>query len=134
MKKKHKQTGNVIIPSKIINYLEKHEIEIATILSEYFNTDVEFIIPIDDYKRKSADIRMFGVEWEMKSPIGASKSTIGNQFRFATKQSKNIIIDARRTKLNPIIVKQQILLEKKKRAVIKRVILIEKTGNVVEII
>jgi hypothetical protein len=33
---------------------------------------------VDDYKRKTPDIVMQGIEWEMKSPSGKSKNTIGN--------------------------------------------------------
>jgi len=56
-------------------------------------------VVVDDYKRKTADIVMFGVLWEIKSPIGASKSTISNQFQVASRQSRNVVIDTRRTAL-----------------------------------
>jgi len=125
--------GKIIIPVKHTNPPEPHEIAIAKILVVHFNVDVEFIIPVDDYMRKSADIRMFGVEWEIKSPTGNSKRTIANQFRFAYKQAKHIIIDASRTALSSVIIIKQIQLEMKNRRSIKRVILIEKNGNVLEI-
>ena len=85
-KKNHRKInlGQVIIPAGHPNPPEPHEVEVAYILARYYHVTVEFLIPVDDYKRKSADIVMLGVEWEIKSPHGASKSTIGNQFRFKT--------------------------------------------------
>ena len=98
-KKKLKQNnpGQVIIPVNHPSPPEQHEIDAAWILARHFQCAVEFLTPVDDYKRKTADIVMLGIQWEMKSPIGASKSTIGNQFSIAKKQSRNIIIDTRRT-------------------------------------
>ena len=83
--------------------------------------------------RKSADIVMLGVEWEIKSPYGVSKSTIGNQFQFASKQSRNIILDTRRTKLDYESIKKRVLVEMKKRPSIKKIIIIDKLEKVVEI-
>ena len=102
-------------------------------LACHYQETVRFIIPVDDYKRKSADIIMFGVEWEIKCPHGSSKSTIGNQFRFASKQSKNIIVDTRRTKLEYETIVNKVLYEIKKRPAIKRVIRIDKFSKVVEL-
>jgi hypothetical protein len=87
---------------------------------------VEFLIPVDDYKRKSADVAFLGVEWELKCPMGASKSTIENQFRRASKQSRNIIIDTRRTKLDYQTIEGRVLFELTKHPSVKRLILIDK--------
>ena len=125
--------GQVIIPAGHPNPPESHEVDVAFILARHYRETVEFLIPVDDYKRKSADIIMLGVEWEIKSPHGASKSTIGNQFRFASKQSKNIIIDTRRTKLEYESIVSKVLFEIKKRPAIKKVILIDKFEKVIEI-
>ena len=86
-------------------------------------------MPVDDYMRKTADIIMLGVEWEMKSPIGNSKATIENQFRRASKQSKHIVIDTRRTTLEYDRIEKMLLLEMNKRPIIKRVILIKKSAT-----
>ena len=124
-KKKVKQPnpGQVIIPSGHPNPPEPHEVDIALILSRHFQCTVEFLIQVDEYKRKTADIVMLGVEWEMKSPIGNSKSTIGNQFSVASRQSRNIIIDTRRTSLVYEMIEKKVLFEMKKRPNTKRVIL-----------
>jgi hypothetical protein len=72
MQKKNRSlnTGQVIIPAGHPNPPEQHEIEAAWILARHFRTTVEFLIPIDDYKRKTPDIIMLGIEFEIKSPIG----------------------------------------------------------------
>ena len=134
-KKKDKQnnSGQVMIPGNHPNPPMPHEIDAALVLSCHFQCTVEFIVPVDDYKRKSADILMLGVEWEIKSPIGASKSTIGNQFQTASRQSKHIILDTRRTSLEYEKIEKAVLFEMKKRSAIKRVILINKFEKVVDI-
>jgi predicted phage-related endonuclease len=136
MAKKKRERGNVCkveIPNNHPNPPEQHEINVAMILSRHYQTTVEFIVPIDDYKRKSADIVMHGVDWEIKCPIGTSKSTISGQFQRASKQSKNIIIDSRRTKLKFPEIEKRVLNEVKKRTSINRVILIDKNEKVIEI-
>ena len=134
IKKKSNQenSGQVIIPNNHPNPPLPHEMDAALILSRHYQTTVEFIVPIDDYLRKTADILMLGVEWELKTPKGASKSTIYKQFRRASKQAKNIIIDSRYTKLRYERIEASVLLEIKKRQSIKKVILIDKTKKVVE--
>ena len=123
----------VIIPVNHPNPPESHEVDTAMVLARNYQSTVEFILPVDDYKRKSADVAMQNVEWELKCPIGSSQSTIQNLFRRASKQAKNIIIDTRRTKLEYEIVRNRVLFEMKKRPYVKRVILIDKFEKVVEI-
>ena len=138
-KRKPKQfnQGKVIIPVGHPNPPEPHEEDVAKLLALHYGTTVEFIVPIDDYKRKSADIIMNGMEWEIKCPIGASKSTIENQFRAASKQAKNIIMDTRMTKMKYKDIERKVLFELKNRPSMKKVnkvILINKQKLVVEIL
>ena len=107
--------------------------DVALVLSRHYQTTVEFIVPVDDYKRKSADIVMLGVEWEIKCPCGASRSTISNQLRWATKQAKHIIIDTRHTKLDYDGIEKKVQLEVSRKAGIRKAILINKFGKVIEI-
>ena len=132
-KDKKQNPGQVIIPVNHPNPPEQHEIDAAWILARHFRCAVEFLTPVDDYKRKTADIEMRGVQWEIKSPIGASKSTIGNQFSVAKKQSKHIIIDTRRTALEYDNIEKKVIAELNKRPNTKKVILIDKFEKVVEI-
>ena len=131
--RKKKNRGQVIIPENHPNPPLPHEVNMASVLAQHFKTVVEFLVPIDDYKRKSADIKMLGVEWELKCPMGASKSTIENQFRRASKQSRNIIIDTRRTKLDYQTIESRVLFELKKHPSVKRVILIDNFEKIIEI-
>lgn len=132
-KVKKSNTVHVIVPTGHPNPPEPHEIDVAWILARFFSTTVEFLIPIDDYKRKTADIIMLGVEWEIKSPTGKSKNTIGYQFRRASKQSKFIIFDGRRTSIDDAKIKDRIRFEMAKRTTIKRVIFITKSSEVLAI-
>jgi len=134
-KKKGKQQNlaQVIIPLGHPNPPEPHEVDVAMILARHYQTAVEFLIPVDDYKRKSPDIVMLGVQWEIKSPKGTSKVTIKNQFQRASKQARSIVIDTRRTKLKYESIEKSVLFEMEKRPYIKRVILIDNRKNVIAI-
>jgi len=57
-KKKNRQlkTGQVIVPVGHLNQPEQHEIEAASALATHYQCTIEFLIPVDDYKRKTADI------------------------------------------------------------------------------
>jgi len=75
---------------------------------------------------------MLGAEWEIKTPIGTSKNTIYKQFRRASKQAKNIVIDTRYTKLKYESIEKSVIIEIEKRKSIRKVILIDKTKKIVE--
>jgi len=134
-KKKGKKLnpGKVIIPGSHPNPPEQHEVDVAFILARHFRCAVEFLVPVDDYKRKSADVLLHDVEWEIKCPKGNSKSTIRNQFRRASRQSKNIIVDTRRTKLKYSDIEESVLFELKNRPYIRKIILIDKSEKIIEI-
>jgi hypothetical protein len=134
-KKKSKEInpGKVITPVDLRKPLEDYEIDAANILARHYKCDVEFIVPIDDYKRKTADILMQGAMWEIKTPEGASKYTIQKQIRRASKQAKNIVIDTRRTKLSDIRIEKDVQTEINRRHNIRKVILINKFDKIVEI-
>jgi len=134
MRKKNRNLdnpGKTITPAGLTNPPKPHEVEAAEILALHYRTTVEFLKTIDDYKRKSADIKMHGVEWEMKRPEGNSKVTIKNQFQRASKQARNIIIDTRYTKLDYDTIVKKVQYESQKRPYIKKILLIDKQKNVV---
>jgi len=130
--KKRKSPGKVIIPAGHPNPPTKNEEYLAGILALHYRTDVVFIVPINDFKRTSPDILMNGVTWEMKSPIGNSKYTIQEQFKRASKQAKNIVLDTQRTKLQYERIESSVKLEMSKRHYIRKVILIDKSKKIVE--
>jgi len=133
-KKKKQQitSGQVIIPGNHPNPPEQHEVDAAMLLTRHYLCDVEFILPVDDYLRNSADIMMLGVTWELKCPKGNSKSTIQNQFRRGSKQARNIIIDTRRTKLKYDVIEKRVLVESRNRPYMKKIILIDKFDKIIE--
>jgi hypothetical protein len=134
-KRKKLNQGQVIIPTGHPNPPEQHEIEVAWILAQHFDTTVEFLLPIDDYKRKTQDIVLLGVEWEMKSPIGNSRRhTIKGQFDRANKQlTRNMVFDGRRTSLPDNFISNAIRRELGIRRRIKRVLFVTKNAEVIEI-
>jgi hypothetical protein len=135
MSKKYKafHPGQVVIPAGHPNPPEPHEVAIAWILARRYRCTIEFLIPVDDYRRKTPDIVMHGIEWEIKSPTGKAKNTIERQLKRASKQSGYMVFDGRRTPIPDVDIKDGILSELKKRTSIKKLIFITKSAAVVEI-
>ena len=129
-----KRNIKVIIPSSLDNPPEENEIQIAQIIAEHYNAKVEFLRPIDDYKRKTPDIMFNGQLWEMKSPKGKSRNTIGRQMKRAMKQSKNVIIDGRRSPLADDVIVVELRNQCVERRSIRKLIFISKKQIVIEIL
>ena len=113
MKKYKKTDGKIIIPYGV--YPERHELRAASILAAYYGT-VEFIRAKNIFKHKNPDIKMGGIIWEIKVPIGKSKRTIENNYRVAQQQSENVIFDIR----NIGIGENQAIAQIKREASIRR--------------
>jgi len=111
---------------------EQHEIETARFFSER-GCDVSFIPPSNSPKVHTPDIMMCGIAWEIKSPTGKSKRTIENCIRQAAKQSHYIIIDLRRVKLEDRICLLQIKRQFNLKTYIKRILVITKSLELVEL-
>ncbi len=123
----------VIIPDNIRPYPEAHEVDIAWILARHYKAVVEFLQPSLAYKIKTPDIVMNGIMWEIKSPTGSSrKFTVQYQFK-GLEQSRNLIIDGRRTKLDDDHIKKQIQKEKKSRKRVGRLIFITNKLKIIEL-
>ncbi len=119
--------GKTIIPFGA--HPEKHEIEIAKILNKY-GKSVEFLVPANIKNIRTPDIKMDGLFWEIKSPKGSSSRTIENNLRCALKQSKNIIIDLRRIKIDEARAISQIKEKFIKIKTIKNIIIIKKNSTI----
>lgn len=78
--------------------LEKHENETVVYFTN-MGYNIELIPPSNTPKAKTPDFMMSGKAWEMKSPQGKSRVTVEHAFKRAAKQSENIILDLRRTKI-----------------------------------
>ena len=84
-----------IIPNGVI--LEKHEYKTVLFFTE-MGINVE-LIPKSERKGVHApDVIMDELKWEIKSPKGEGKYLMQNTIQKAVKQSKNVIVDLRRTK------------------------------------
>ena len=89
-----KRQGKIIANGVV---LEKHEISTVVFLtSKGFN--VELVPPV--LERKTPDIKMNGLFWEIKRPKANSKYTIQHAFKSALRQSPNVIFDLRSSKLH----------------------------------
>ncbi|MDR2772322.1 MAG: hypothetical protein LBB93_02530, partial [Elusimicrobiota bacterium] len=86
--------GKTIIPYGSLP--EPHELKTALFFNK-LGYDVEFLIPLDQPNRKTPDIRMLGLEWEIKAPKSDGKYNIQHSFKTALRQSPNIIFDMRRS-------------------------------------
>ena len=126
--KKTEQTfGKTIIPFGA--HPEQHEIEIAKILNKY-GKNVEFLIPVEAKYARTPDIKMDGLLWEIKSPKGSSSRTIENNLRCALRQSKNIIIDLRRIKIDETRAISQIKKQFDQSKSIKNIVIIKKNSKI----
>ncbi len=89
-----KRIGTIIVPPGV--FIAIHEKVAVDFLAAKLGYDVTFLLPDRRKGRKTPDIEMRGLLWEIKSPKGKSSRTIENNLRLALQQSPNIIFDLRR--------------------------------------
>ena len=121
----------VTIQTDLADLPKEHELAAALILAQHFKTDVVFLRP--KYAR-TPDVDIDGVKWEIKSPMGNGKRTIDNNFNEARKQSKNIVVDLRRTKMHQSKANARINFYLSTPHHFKRVLIITKSKKVVVIL
>lgn len=126
-----KKNYSVIIPNNLHSLPSKREISAAWILAGYFQKNVEFV---NRGISKSADYLIDKKFWELKSLEGNGKRTVQHALHKAARQSKNVVIDARDTKMNIRRVRSQVQHHFKYIPKIKQLLLIEKDGKVLEIL
>jgi hypothetical protein len=117
----------VIIPQNVQPTPEKFEISAAMLLAIFFQTDVEFI---PKGSISTPDIMIYNIRWEIKSPLGNGKRNIQHQFSRAMKQSKNIVIDARRSKMDIRKIRKELRKQVGLHKSIQRLILITKEEKI----
>lgn len=120
----------VILPVDLKPSPARYEITAAQLLANYFKGDVEFV---SRSNYKTPDFLINGITWEPKSPTGKGTHNIEHQMAAGTKQSGNIILDARRSKLHISKIRSELNNQLQHRKSIKRLILIEKNKNVIEL-
>ena len=84
-----------ITPNGVV--LQTQENATAVFLTE-LGFNIELIRPSNIKGVHTPDIKMAGLEWEMKAPTGEGNQLMKNTIQKAMKQSQNIIIDLRHTK------------------------------------
>ena len=111
---------------------ERHEFDTAKYLAA-LGKDIVFLRPSTIKGAHTPDIRMDGVEWEIKSPSGSSKRTIENNFRKAVVQSRYIIFDLRRIKIPPAQCLAQLEREFHARSYLRKLLVIQGDGSMIVI-
>lgn len=117
----------VIISSDINPLPEHHEVSAAQIIASYLKSNAEFVIR-NNYK--SPDLKVGKDLWEIKSPTGIGKRNIERQLQLAMKQSNNIVLDARRSKIHIAKIRTRLQYQAQLTKGLKRLLLITKTGKV----
>lgn len=125
-----KKNGRTIIPLGV--FPEIHELETAAVfLAE--GTDVEFLLPSRIKGMRTPDVKIDGVLWEIKCPTGNGKKTVEKQLQRASGQSKNIIFDSRRTRLDDAYTQKELNKQSELSRSLKRLIFINKSGEIIDI-
>lgn len=127
-----KKEFSVIVPKSVFPKPSTREMSAAYILLDYFKTDIKFI---PRSNQKTPDFFISGLHWELKTPIGAGKYNIQHLLHSAVQQSKNIIVDARFSKMHLT----RIINELKRHSTlttkgIKNLIVITKSRKIIVII
>jgi len=85
-----------ITPNGVV--LHTHENATVVFLTDQ-GFDVELLPPVQRKGARTPDIRINGLDWEIKCPTGKSANTIKRAFKVAMRQSKNLIFDLRSSKM-----------------------------------
>ena len=124
MKKKGKITPNGVV-------LKTHENATAVFLTEQ-GFDVE-LIPVSNIEGvHTPDIKMDGLKWEMKAPLGEGNQLMENTIQRALRQSQNIIIDLRHTKRHQTKCLRELEKQFLNKKGIKRLKVITKSGKTLD--
>ena len=124
MKKKGKITPNGVV-------LKTHENATAVFLTEQ-GFDVELIPASNIEGVHTPDIKMDGLKWEMKAPLGEGNQLMENTIQRALRQSQNIIIDLRHTKRHQTKCLRELEKQFLNKKGIKRLNVITKSGKTLD--
>lgn len=123
-------SNKIIFEGQSRKQLRFHEVNVILLLLDYFDADITCISPGFG---KTPDVKIKGIEWELKSPQGNGVKTIENILKKAAKQSNNIILDFSRIKMkgNQALSRTRYYLHNNKHG-IKRLIIITKNHKVID--
>lgn len=123
--------SRIIIPGDA--YPENHEIATAHVLANLNLGDVEFLVPSRTQGVCTPDITWRGLDWEIKSPVGAGKRMVEGLLRKALRQSKNVIFDNRRSRTKSLVILKELRRQAKMTHSLKRLVFIDKEEDVIDI-
>ena len=123
--------GEVRICKQLNIVIYEREVTVARILANYFHTDV-FLVH-RQANAKTPDLKIGNQYWEIKSPIGASRRTIENNLRKASRQSSNVIIDLHRIRVSNDRAIRRAKDSVKKVSVIDKALVIDKNFKVIRL-
>ena len=118
-----------IIPNGVV--LKTRENATAVFLTEQ-GFDVELIPASNIEGVHTPDIKMSGLKWEMKAPLGEGKYLMANTIQRAVKQSRNVIIDLRHTKRHQTKCLRELESEFKKSKSLNHLKIITKSGKTID--
>lgn len=121
---------HVILPTNLRPSPARYELTAAQLLADYFRSDVEFI---QRANHKTPDFLIGGIKWELKSPTGIGKYNIQHQIKAAAKQSSNVVLDARRSKMHMTKIRNEARRQFQYSKTVKRLVLIDKNRVVIEL-
>lgn len=124
MKKRGKIAPNGVV-------LKTHENATAVFLTEQ-GFDVDLIPASNIEGVHTPDIKMDGLKWEMKAPIGEGNQLMENTIQRALKQSPNIIIDLRHTKRHQTKCLRELEKQFVSKKCLKRLKIITKSGKTLD--
>ena len=119
-----------IIPNGVI--LEKHEYETILLFTE-MGIDVELIPKSNTRGVHTPDIKMDGLKWEMKAPLGEGNQLIENTIQRALRQSQNIIVDLRHTKRHQTKCLKELKKQFMSKKNVKHLKIIMKSGRTLDL-
>lgn len=124
MNKKGKITPNGVV-------LKTHENATVVFLTEQgFNVE---LIPRSNIEGvHTADMKINGLEWEMKAPLGEGNQLMENTLQKALRQSQNIVVDLRRTKRHQAKCLRELQKQFIGKKSIKRLRVITKSGKMLD--
>ena len=122
--------SGTIIPNGVV--LKPHEHATVVFLTE-LGYNVE-LIPTSKIKGiHTPDIRIKGLEWEIKTPLGEGRQLMKNTIQKALRQSPNVIIDLRKTKRHQTKCLRELRREFEESKNLRRLLIITKSNNVIDL-
>ena len=112
---------------------DKDEIATVNFLAEKFGDDIVFLKAVEIKGVHTPDISWRELRWEIKNPRANGKFTIEHAIQDANKQSDNIIVDLRNSKMPEAKAIAKIEREFHYRTKIRRILIIKKSRRTLDL-